>query len=632
MAGTMVSTQKKPTKKKSMAIIRKLSRFNLKRAKTNDTAELPVSFNSDVGGQERGGEEYMSQPMVASPVEEGIIVLTSAQISTDARNDADLSGRWPPIQKEQSVDSLNQGCNGMDSVVQETEPKKPTKRQPLPLSSSRRQNCRDSVGSSISTASSYSDGGSIPSSQSSFTPADSSLMISPPPVVPGNISPSPNIIDPTIIQSTPFKGKESTEASTITKGKQDPAAAPNADINALQSELPAMDMDNLRTLNSVPSLPQLASIAADIEAPAKETTSSLKLIREKENKISFWRAIRLGKRPVDSKNRRSRHQTPPALPPLSPCLGSFNPRLSQSSLQILSLPGPSQPPASNSEQLEDVGSSEISGVTGKNLRLTKTRKQLKEDRILAEKLQLLEDEELCRRQLELEKLTEVFIRAEQEEERARLEELARIAIDDAAYAAEIERQEKAIEAERRERERIAREEKEQQETMERQKKADAEQLAKSVKSIGVPITVRRVNNLGALIDVSNKELTLGIVQLLKDVKDSFAESLRGMRVRKIEYIINPRLQEQFEKTREKLRECGHNSDEVLLFHGTMQNNIIPYEILRLKLTFRIVTGGFKVGGVEGHPYRHGSSMVILVSVKPDLRESVYTAPRTPISR
>ena len=90
------------------------------------------------------------------------------------------------------------------------------------------------------------------------------------------------------------------------------------------------------------------------------------------------------------------------------------------------------------------------------------------------------------------------------------------------------------------------------------------------------MSVRRVSNWGNLSDSETDEISPEIVNLLKVVKELFSKSLPAHQVKKIEWIINPKLEEKFENTRQLLQKRGRSTTEVILFHGTAQQNINPY--------------------------------------------------------
>ena len=212
---------------------------------------------------------------------------------------------------------------------------------------------------------------------------------------------------------------------------------------------------------------------------------------------------------------------------------------------------------------------------------------MEDDRLLAEELQRIEEEDshqaLNSRKWQDELETEELLLMEEREEKLRLEELERIASEDALLAAAIVQQEQEdYEAEqRREQERLAQEERARQEALEKERQRQA-LLERS--KIGAPVSVRRVSNWGALSDGNLDELTPEIVKHLKEAKDLFTRNLPSRKVKKIEWIINPKLEEQFENTRRTLQRYGHPTTELILFHGTAPANIEPYTLHTYNLT------------------------------------------------
>jgi hypothetical protein len=185
-----------------------------------------------------------------------------------------------------------------------------------------------------------------------------------------------------------------------------------------------------------------------------------------------------------------------------------------------------------------------------------------EDRALAEQLQLMEDEDEA---LATQRLDEIqaneFNSLQESEELVRLEDLNRIAQEDELLAQALMAQEQA-EFDEEESERLEREEEERKER-EKQEKL----------SVGAPVAVRRVNSWGKITEASIDELTPEVVQHLKHVKETFARSISEMTITKLEWIVNPRLEAQFEQTRTQLKAAKHSTQELLLFHGTEAGNI-----------------------------------------------------------
>ena len=93
-------------------------------------------------------------------------------------------------------------------------------------------------------------------------------------------------------------------------------------------------------------------------------------------------------------------------------------------------------------------------------------------------------------------------------------------------------------------------------------------------TVGCPVTARRVNTWGAIMDEDLDKLTPAMLGQMKSVKDAFSKSFQ---IKGIEYIMNDRLYQQFDETRSKFKNLGRGSREVLLFHGTNQQNVNAYE-------------------------------------------------------
>jgi hypothetical protein len=187
-----------------------------------------------------------------------------------------------------------------------------------------------------------------------------------------------------------------------------------------------------------------------------------------------------------------------------------------------------------------------------------------EDRALAEQLQRLEDEESDATHRLHEIQAKEFNRLQESEELVRLEDLKRIAQEDELLAQALMAQEQA-EYDQEQSERIEREEEERRERERR------ESLG-----VGAPVAVRRVNSWGKITEASINELTPEVVKHLKHVKETFAKSISEMKITKLEWIVNPRLETQFEHTRTQLKAAKHSTKELLLFHGTEAGNINKY--------------------------------------------------------
>ncbi|KAF5353805.1 hypothetical protein D9758_010587 [Tetrapyrgos nigripes] len=82
-----------------------------------------------------------------------------------------------------------------------------------------------------------------------------------------------------------------------------------------------------------------------------------------------------------------------------------------------------------------------------------------------------------------------------------------------------------------------------------------------------------------------------------------APSLPGLqaepsfKVKRLHWIVNYELEKRFENAREQLRNLlGEEPKELMLFHGTQERNIDL-----------ILKGGFRIGGMNGHPLTNGAA-------------------------
>ncbi|KAK7464893.1 hypothetical protein VKT23_006102 [Stygiomarasmius scandens] len=76
------------------------------------------------------------------------------------------------------------------------------------------------------------------------------------------------------------------------------------------------------------------------------------------------------------------------------------------------------------------------------------------------------------------------------------------------------------------------------------------------------------------------------------------EALGWKKVKRFHWIVNYELEKRFEAARDELRNLlGEEPGEMRLWHGTEATNIDP-----------ILKGGLRIGGVDGHPIRHGTLM------------------------
>ena len=210
-----------------------------------------------------------------------------------------------------------------------------------------------------------------------------------------------------------------------------------------------------------------------------------------------------------------------------------------------------------------------------NKLLLETLQRLEEeDRLLAEELQRIEETDFYLAREWQDEEDEQLLLAEERQEHFRLEELIRIASEDALLAAELARQEQEEyeQAQQFEREETARLEEVERHERERQRQEEV-RLLRETRRLGVPIAVRRIGHFGGFGEGNLDEVTPEIVDHLKSVKTLFLKHLPHHQITKIEWIINPKLQEQFEDTRQKLRNAGRSTKEIILFHGTAPANV-----------------------------------------------------------
>jgi len=83
----------------------------------------------------------------------------------------------------------------------------------------------------------------------------------------------------------------------------------------------------------------------------------------------------------------------------------------------------------------------------------------------------------------------------------------------------------------------------------------------------------------------------------------------------VHWIVNYELEKRFEAARDELRNLlGEEPEEIRLWHGTAAANIdsfvshVYYTVpLCLRLD-RILKGGFRIGGMNGHPVKNGAAL------------------------
>lgn len=149
-----------------------------------------------------------------------------------------------------------------------------------------------------------------------------------------------------------------------------------------------------------------------------------------------------------------------------------------------------------------------------------------------------------------------------------------------------------------------------QKAAERERQRQARQANARHPFVGAPIAVRRVNSWG-ISDGRLNELTPAILKQLKAVRDTFVRNFPNRSIKKIEYIMNDTLYDQFDSTRRQFQRMGRGR-EIILFHGTKWSNIDSYDYFHDRSEFRIITNGFKIGGLDGHVAVNGMGMVFSV--------------------
>jgi hypothetical protein len=98
-------------------------------------------------------------------------------------------------------------------------------------------------------------------------------------------------------------------------------------------------------------------------------------------------------------------------------------------------------------------------------------------------------------------------------------------------------------------------------------------IQRRIGEIGVPIVVRKYNRLtGSLTTVGIEHLTPKTLDGLKEINETFSRDI-GKRVKKLEWILNEHLRDQFHATQASLRKAGRPTTDMILFHGTRKSNI-----------------------------------------------------------
>jgi hypothetical protein len=73
------------------------------------------------------------------------------------------------------------------------------------------------------------------------------------------------------------------------------------------------------------------------------------------------------------------------------------------------------------------------------------------------------------------------------------------------------------------------------------------------------------------------DLSLRVLENLKWVAFNFKRELPGYTITKIEFILNDRLYERFQKTRDEFTRLGKSTKEMLLYHGTAASNVSRFK-------------------------------------------------------
>lgn len=143
------------------------------------------------------------------------------------------------------------------------------------------------------------------------------------------------------------------------------------------------------------------------------------------------------------------------------------------------------------------------------------------------------------------------------------------------------------------------------------RKKEQEQWKAALQRVGVTITVSQVSSLGSLTTkLDLRDLTPAILKQMIIIKKHFLSRLPTYKIIKIEYVMNDTLYNQFNNTKSEFRRTGRNTKEWLVFHGTNANNVDRFLCHKeMVLTYSILTGGFRVGGVNGHAAVNGQAWV-----------------------
>lgn len=177
--------------------------------------------------------------------------------------------------------------------------------------------------------------------------------------------------------------------------------------------------------------------------------------------------------------------------------------------------------------------------------------------------------------MEQEELTKIRLKLEEserreEETRKRLAELERRIREQDERERELTRR-----AELQQRNWEAEQGRQKKEREEHARKDEERRLKEaSLQEIGVQVDIRSMNQWGSLGQGGNAhDLSMAILKQMKIIKRSFLKNLPNLTIKKIEYIMNDNLYNQFNATKAEFRKYGRNTKEMLLFHGTNQQNM-----------------------------------------------------------
>lgn len=140
--------------------------------------------------------------------------------------------------------------------------------------------------------------------------------------------------------------------------------------------------------------------------------------------------------------------------------------------------------------------------------------------------------------------------------------------------------------------------------------------------VGAPVNIRRTHGPfpslfgfflpgtypGIMEDCDLNKLTSSMITQMQTITTQFTKNYP---VKKIEYIMNDSLYQQFQDTRSKFRSMGRGTHEIIAYHGTARANINRYYASMFLLLLSILSNGFFIGGVNGHPVSHGSTDVLI---------------------